>query len=200
MKILIIGGTGTVGKRIYESLSKNHQIIIAGRQSGHVQVDISDLSSIEQLFKKVGTVDAIVSTAGEAKWDEFDNLNESDFYAGIKSKLMGQINLVRVGKNYLSNNGSITLTTGILADDPVKMTTIAAMVNGGIHSFVKAIALETNDKFRVNVVSAEVVEDAYEKYKDYFPGHSPVSMDKVVDAYRNSIESNANGEIIRIYN
>lgn len=200
MKILIIGGEGTIGKRIVESLSKDHQIITAGRNSGNTRVDISDTTSIEQLFKKTGTVDAIVSTAGETKWDIFDNLTEADFYKGIKSKLMGQISLVRIGKNHLSREGSITLTTGILADDPVKMATLAAMVNGGIHSFVKALALETKKQYRVNVVSAEMVEDAYEKYKDYFPGHIPVSMGRVAEAYRKSIESNLNGEIIRVYN
>ena len=86
-----------------------------------------------------------------------------------------------------------------MADDPVRMTTIAAMVNGGIHSFVKAVALETDGQYRVNVVSAEVVIEAYEMYKAYFPGHTPVAMDKVVKAYEKSVESEMNGEIIRIY-
>jgi hypothetical protein len=65
---------------------------------------------------------------------------------------------------------------------------------------VKAVALETNGKYRVNVVSSEVVEDAYGKYKDYFPGHTPVSMEKVAEAYEKSIESDLNGEVIRVYN
>jgi hypothetical protein len=49
---------------------------------------------------------------------------------------MGQVNLVRIGQAYLINGGSFTLTTGMLADYPVHMTSSAAMVNGGIHSFV----------------------------------------------------------------
>ena len=200
MKILVIGGEGTIGKRVCESLSEEHLILTAGRNSGKMHADISSISSIEQLFKQTGRVDAIVSIAGEAKWDMLENLTEEDFYEGIKSKLMGQINLVRVGKNFISEQGSITLTSGVLADDPVKMSTIAAMVNGGLHSFVKALAKETSKQYRVNVVSAEVVEDAYEKYKDYFPGHTPVSMQKVVRAYRRSIEGRLNGEIIKVYN
>jgi len=55
---------------------------------------------------------------------------------GIKSKLMGQINLVRIGKDYVPKSGSITLTTGILGDEPEFMTKIAAMVDGAIHGFV----------------------------------------------------------------
>ena len=56
---------------------------------------------------------------------------------------MGQVNVVRIGKDYLNNGGSISIqSTGILADDPVDMTTSAAMVNGAIHSFVQAVVLE----------------------------------------------------------
>lgn len=111
---------------------------------------------------------------------------------------MGQVNLVRIGRDYVNANGSITLSTGILADDPVPMTTSAAMVNGAIHSFVQAVNLELTD-VRVNVVSLGLVEDAYEKYKDYFPGHIPVSMEQAVQAYVRSVQGRGRGEIIRIY-
>jgi predicted dinucleotide-binding enzyme len=40
MKILIIGGKGTIGKKVCAHFSKKHQIIIGGRNSGDVKVDI----------------------------------------------------------------------------------------------------------------------------------------------------------------
>ena len=33
---------------------------------------------------------------------------------------MGQVNFVRIGRKYINSKGSITLSTGILADDPVE--------------------------------------------------------------------------------
>lgn len=197
MKIFIIGGAGTIGKRVTARLVSRHEVIVGGRNSGDVQVDISDSASIEKALNQIGKVDAIVNVSGEAKWDKFDNLSEEDFYIGIKSKLMGQVNLVRIGRNFINKGGSITLTTGILADDPVDMTTSAAMVNGGIHSFVKAVALEL-DRVRVNAVSAGLAADAYEKYKDYFPGYDAVGMDKVVNGYVKSVEGKVNGQIIKV--
>lgn len=197
MKVLIIGGHGTIGRTVTERLSEKHDLIVAGRTSGDEIVDIADSGSIQALFDKIGKVDAVVSIAGEAKWDRFEDLSEEDFYIGIRSKMMGQVNLVRIGKDYVNPGGSITLTTGILADDPVVMTTSAAMVNGAIHSFVKAVVLELDD-IRVNAVSAGLVEDAYEKYKDYFPGHNAVAMDKVVNGYIKSVEGKINGEIVRV--
>ncbi|MBU2919845.1 short chain dehydrogenase [Winogradskyella psychrotolerans] len=199
MKIVIIGGHGTIGKTVVSHLKKDNEIVIASRSNADVTVDISNSKSIKSMFDKIGKLDAIICIAGEAKWDDFNNLTEEDYYIGLKSKLMGQVNLVRIGKDYLNQNGSITLSTGILADDPVVQTTSAAMVNGAIHSFVKAVALEIENGIRVNVVSSGMVEDAYEKYKDAFPGHNPIPMNKVINGYVRSVKGKGNGEIIRIY-
>lgn len=200
MKILVIGGNGTIGKKVASHLNERHDIIIAGRSSGDFLVDIADTDSIRELLESIPSLDSIICCAGEAKWDDFKDLSEEDFYIGIRSKLMGQVNLVRVAQDYLRSKGSITLSTGILADDPVVKTTSAALVNGAIHSFVKAVVLEIENELRVNVVSLGVVEDAYEKYKTFFPGHNPIPMSKVINAYVRSVEGKGNGEIIRVYN
>lgn len=180
MKILIIGGNGTIGKRVSSHFAKKHEVLIAGRNAGDVQVDIADSQSIQAMFQTIGNLDAVVCIAGEAKWAAFDSVSEEDFYIGLRSKLMGQVNLVRIGQPYVNAGGSFTLTTGILADHPVLFTTSAAMVNGGIHSFVKAAALELKNGIRINVVSSGLVEDARDRYKVYFPGHNPIPMQKLV--------------------
>jgi len=202
MKILVIGGTGTIGKRIVEVFSKKHQVLIGGRSSKDYPIDIADTQSIKRLFKKIkktGKLDAIICAAGEAKWAPFKDLSESDFHIGLRSKLMGQVNVVRYGRKCLKKKGSITLTTGVLADDPVYQTTSAAMVNGGIHSFVQAVAIELKKKQRINVVSSGVAMDAYHKYESYFPGHPPIPMDKMMFGYVRSVEGRVTGEVIRIY-
>lgn len=199
MKILIIGGKGTIGKKVSDHFSKKHELIIGGRNSGDIIVDIADSKSIEAMFNSIGKVDAVVCIAGEAKWAAFDSMTEEDFYIGLRSKLMGQVNLVRIGKNYVNEGGSFTLSTGILADHPVELTTSAAMVNGGIHSFVKAVSLELKKGIRVNVVSSGLVEDAVDKYEAYFPGHNPIPMRKVINGYVKSVEGKETGKIIRMY-
>ena len=200
MNILIIGGNGTIGKKVTDFLKDKHTVVVASRSNADLIVDISDPESIENMYQKVKSVDAVISVAGEAKWAAFNDLTEEDFYIGIRSKLMGQVNLVKIGLNYISRNGSFTLTTGILADEPVNLTTSAAMVNGGIHSFVKAAALELENNIRINAVSASLVEDAFEKYQDYFPGYNVIPMQKVVNAYLRSVTTRENGKIFRVYN
>lgn len=202
MKILVIGGTGTIGKKIVEHFSKDHQVLVAGRSSKNYPIDIADTRSIKNLFKKIkksGKLDAIICAAGEAKWAPFKDLSETDFHIGLRSKLMGQVNVVRYGRKCLKKRGSITLTTGVLADDPVYQTTSAAMVNGGIHSFVQAVALEMKKKRRVNVVSSGVVMDAYGKYESYFPGHPPIEMHNMMHGYVRSVLGRGTGQVIKIY-
>ncbi|MFY0592368.1 short chain dehydrogenase [Roseivirga sp.] len=198
MNILIVGANGTIGKKVTAKFSEKHNITTAGRNGAEEVVDISDANSIKSMFERIPAQDAVICIAGEAKWDYFKDLTEEDFHIGLKSKLMGQVNLVHIGKDYVGSNASFTLSTGVLADDPVVMTTSAAMVNGAIHSFAKAAALELENGQRINVVCSGLVEDSKEKYEDYFPGHDPVPMPKVVNAYVKSVLGKNNGEIIRV--
>jgi NAD(P)-dependent dehydrogenase (short-subunit alcohol dehydrogenase family) len=198
MKILIIGGHGTIGRCVVKHLSKKHNVIIAGRTAGDETVDITDSASIESMFEKVTELDAVICIAGEAKWDRMDTMTEEDYYIGIRSKLMGQVNLARIATKHLNAGGSIVLSTGILADDPVEFTTSAAMVNGAINSFTKAAALEMTNGLRINVVSSGLVEDSAVKYADYFPGHDPVPMSKIVNAYVKCVEGKIQGEVVHV--
>jgi NAD(P)-dependent dehydrogenase (short-subunit alcohol dehydrogenase family) len=200
MKILIIGASGTIGKPVSAALRKNgHEVLEAGRSHSPYTVDITDASSISRLLEKTGKLDALISMAGTAKWAPFSELTEADYQIGLNSKLMGQVNLVRLALPYLSSTGSITLTTGILADRPVPQTSSAAMVNGALHSFVKAASLEIDSGKRINVVSTGVVADAYDHYADYFSGHTPIAMDRVVHCYTYALHQAQNGELIKVY-
>lgn len=199
MKILIVGGNGTIGKKVAAHLNEKHEVVIAGRKNADVEVNISDRESIQRMFEKVPLIDAVVCTAGEAKWDNFNDLSEEDFYIGIRSKMMGQVNLVKIGKDFINSGGSFTLTTGILGDDPVTRTTSAALVNGALHSFVKAVSLEIENDIRINAVAPGLVEDAYERYKGFFPGYNPVPMKKVINGYVRCVEGKIRGKVLRIY-
>jgi NAD(P)-dependent dehydrogenase (short-subunit alcohol dehydrogenase family) len=199
MNILLIGASGTIGKRIHGRFTKKHEVVQASRSGGDISVDITDAASIEKMYESVKGIDAVICAAGPAKFGAFSELTEEDFYIGIRGKMMGQVNLVRIGQKYLNDGGSFTLTTGILADEPVFGSVSLSLVNGGVNSFVIAAAQELPRQMRINVVSPTVVEDSAEAYADFFPGFDPVSMDRVVNGYVRSVETRVTGKIIRIY-
>ncbi|HLK27898.1 MAG TPA: short chain dehydrogenase [Puia sp.] len=198
MKIIIVGATGTLGKKITESLEKNHEVIKVGSKSGDFQVDIGSASSIEELFKKTGKFDALISATGSGYFGAFNKMTEKEFKIGIDSKLMGQVNLILIGQHYINPKGSFTLTSGILSDDPVRGSANLAVVNGAINSFVLAASYELDNQVRINAISPGVVEDS-PHYFSSFPGHIPVTMDKVVSAYLKSVLGIVNGQVIKVY-
>ena len=199
MRIIIVGATGTIGKHVSSRLEQTHEIIKVGSKSGDVHMDMTSRDSIQAMYEQVGDFDALVSVAGAAYFGSFNQMTEKDFYKGIHSKMMGQINLVMVGKEYINDKGSFTLTTGILAEDPIKGGTGLSFVNGAVNSFTIAAAIELEKGIRLNAVCAGLVEDSIETYGPYFPGHTPVAMNRVVDGYVKSVEGGITGQVIRIY-
>lgn len=199
MKVLIIGGKGTIGKRVAQRIHQNHEVIIAGRTSGDVRVDISNKASIETMFKNLKTLDACICTAGTGFYGNFYSMTQEDMMPGVNGKLLGQANLVLVGKDYLSKEGSFTLTSGIAAVHPAKNGACVAMINGAVNSFVLAAAQELKNDIRINAVSPGLVEDSKERYGNLFPGFNYVPMEKVVNAYVLSLEGAVNGQILKAY-
>jgi len=198
MKILIIGGYGTIGKRVTAALSQ-HELIIAGRSNGDIQVDIQDASSVASMFRQLQSVDACICTAGTGYYGNFATMREEDMMPGIRGKLLGQINLVLIGKDYMREGGSFTLTSGIAAEQPARNGACVAMINGAINSFVLAAAQELKQDKRINAVSPGLVEDSMARYGALFPGYNPVPMQRVANGYVLSVEGAINGQILKIY-
>ena len=99
----------------------------------------------------------------------------------------------------MSRDVSFTLTTGILAEDPIVGSAALSLVNGGVNSFVLAAAQELPRGQRINAVCPTVVEDSAEAYGDIFAGFEAVSMNRVVNGYVRSVEGRITGRVIRIY-
>ncbi|BCS55381.1 short chain dehydrogenase [Geobacter sp. SVR] len=159
MRILLVGGTGTIGREVARALQTEHEVLSASRSSVMLQVDIAEPESVEAMFRKIGACDAVVCAAGDARFASLDELQYDDFLFSFRNKLMGQINLVRIGRNFISDNGSFTLTSGVLARTPMPGSSAVSMVNAGLEGFVRAAQLELERGMRVNVVSPVWVQE-----------------------------------------
>ena len=142
MKIILIGASGTLGKAVGRELNARHEVVHVGHSSGEFQVDITDRKSIERLYEKTGDFDAVVSTTGNIHFGPFDQLTPEQFEVGLRSKLMGQVNLVTSGLKRIRSGGSFTLTSGQINDDPIRLGVSGAMVNGALEGFVRSVAIE----------------------------------------------------------
>jgi len=158
MKILVIGASGTIGKAVVAAASTDNEIITANHNSGDFQVNLEDAASIKAMFEQVGKIDAVVSVAGQANFGPLAELKDADFQLGLQNKLMGQVNLLRIGQDYINRGGSLTLTSGILSRHPIPGSASIAMLNGALESFIRAAALEI-EQIRINVVAPAFVKE-----------------------------------------
>tara|TARA_R110002167_G_scaffold352008_1_gene564806 strand:+ start:13470 stop:14069 length:600 start_codon:yes stop_codon:yes gene_type:complete len=195
MKILLIGASGTIGKAVAELLSNDHDIIRAGYSSGDVRVDLSDKASIQAMFDQVGSVDAVISTAGQASFGPLDQQADDDYQLAWNNKIMGHVNLVRIGHKFVNAGGSITLTSGILSRKPMAGGASVSLANGALESFVRAAALEL-DQLRLNIVAPAFVKETMEMMgMDSSTGISAADTAKV---YALAVDGNMHGETLDV--
>ncbi|MDZ5472869.1 short chain dehydrogenase [Bacillus sp. 31A1R] len=199
MKVLLIGANGTIGSAVRKELEENHEIISAGRTGADVTVDITSPESIQAMFEKVGKVDAVINASGATYFGSLEEMTPENNEISIMSKLKGQVNLVLIGHSYVNDNGSFTLTTGVIMDDPILTGASAAMASGAVKAFVQSAAIEMPRGIRINNVSPNVLIESMEKYGPYFPGFDPVPASRVALAYRKSVEGGQTGQTYRIY-
>ncbi|MBO9475461.1 short chain dehydrogenase [Shimia sp. R10_1] len=194
MRILVIGATGTIGSAVSELLSREHEVIKASR-NGDIQVDISNPASILSMYENVGKVDAIVSTAGSGAFGPLDALNDDDFSFGLGNKLMGQVNLVRFGRDYLNDDGFFTLTSGILAEQPNPASVLITTLNAGIEGFGRAAALGLPRNQSLAVVSPPMVRETAIKLGW---GQGGVPAADVAELYALSLSKNSHGTVLGV--
>ncbi|MBV6818533.1 short chain dehydrogenase [Rahnella sp. PD12R] len=199
MKILVIGGTGALGKAVVSALGDNHNVITAGKTRGDFQVDITDESSVKALFARTGKLDAIISTTGSLHFGPLEEMTAEQFNTGLQDKLLGQVRIALIGKAFLNDGGSITLTSGIVADEPIRQGANATAVNAAVEGFVRAAAIELPRGLRINGVSPTVVEESLEGYGPFFPGFEAAPAVRVAKAYVRSVEGAQTGRIYKVW-
>ena len=194
MRVLVIGATGTIGSAVVAALTPRHEAIGASLSRASLHVDLADKASVAALLKAVGQVDALVNAAGVARFAPLSELSDDDFALSLRNKLMGQVNLVRLGQVHVADKGSITLTSGFLGRQPSVGSPAVSLVNAGLEGFARAAALELPRGIRINIVSPQwVTETLKARGMDTAPG-TPAAV--VAQAYVRSIEGPDSGKVL----
>ncbi len=196
-KVIVIGASGKIGQAAVGGLA-HHEIITAsgsGKGSDY-QVDIGSEQSIRALFQQVGSFDAVVNTVGVCEYADFAEMTVQQWMATVLSKMMGQINLVRIGQEFINDGGSFSLISGILSSKAIPMAIADATTSGAIDTFVKCVAYELPRGLRINAINPTVIEEAWEVYGEMMSGFQPVPGSLVGKAFARSVDGFINGEVL----
>lgn len=198
MKIIVVGASGLIGSKIVELLLSRHEVIKVGRTRGNVTVDYTERSSIQDMYRTIGSFDALVSAAGgqDTYFGPLGSVGEDEFRIGIGAKLMGQINLVLIGRDFINEEGSFTLSSGYLSHYPNPNSCATGPINAAIDCFALSASLGLPRGIRINSVSpAPVVTDG-----DVSKGTGRVTLEETAAAYVRCIEEDFTGKTVRVWN
>jgi NAD(P)-dependent dehydrogenase (short-subunit alcohol dehydrogenase family) len=194
MRVLVVGATGTIGRAVVDALGDRHEIAAASFRQAPIQVDLADKDSIGRMYELVGPVAAVISAAGRARFAPLLELTDADFAMSLANKLMGQVQLVRLGLPWVGDGGSFTLTSGYLGRYPTPGSPAVSMVNAALEGFTRAAALELPRGIRINAVSPRWIRETLQaRGLDPAPG-TPAAV--VAQAYVKSLEGNQTGQVL----
>ncbi|KUM02237.1 short chain dehydrogenase [Chromobacterium subtsugae] len=201
MKILLIGGSGNIGRAIRAELSGRHEIIVAGRSHGDVRVDIEDERSIVEMYSRLPRLDAVaVATGGRnGHVAPLAEMSAERYRVGLESKLLGQVNAVLHGVGQLADGGSFTLVGGAWQPQAIvpKISNVY-MANAALEAFVNAAAVELPRGLRINLVSPLLLTESEAEYGPLFRGVPLVDARSVARAYSLSVEGAQTGQTYRL--
>ena len=156
-KVLIVGGSKGIGKKISEIL-ENKECIVFSRNnvdlpnSKHhyynLDVNNGDFPEIEDLS-------SIIYCPGTINLKPFRSLKEEDFLNDFKVNLLGA---VRVIKHYLkilskSPNASIILFSTVAVKQGMSFHASISSAKGALEGLTKSLAAEFAGKIRVNCIA-----------------------------------------------
>jgi NAD(P)-dependent dehydrogenase (short-subunit alcohol dehydrogenase family) len=197
-KIIVVGATGKLGRVVVEGLQKDYEVIRAGRSGPDLKIDAFDFESVSDVFASVGPFDGLVSCIGGTPFKTFDELTMEDFASGLSTKCFSQLNLAKEAMPFLRENGSITLTSGIIGDEPIIAGSCAAAANGALNMCVSTLAAEYAGKLRINIVSPSIIENSVDYYGMLFDGFEPTSNESIILAYRRTISAPITGQVLSL--
>jgi NAD(P)-dependent dehydrogenase (short-subunit alcohol dehydrogenase family) len=167
--VVIIGGSSGMGLATARAaaLAGAHVTIASSRQqrvdaalselpdgcAGSV-VDVRDEEQIAALFARVGKLDHLAFTAGDAFTPRpLAQRSMSEARAGFDVRFWGAVAVIKHATPHLRPGGSIGLTTGTVSQRPVPGAAMAAASAGAAEGLVRGLAVELAP-IRVNAVRA----------------------------------------------
>ncbi|HAL41014.1 MAG TPA: short-chain dehydrogenase [Gammaproteobacteria bacterium] len=167
-KALVFGGTSGIGLAAAQQLAGGGAEVVAmsrdpskAPSDGNIafsSCDVRDTDALAQLFADHAPFDILVSaaTGGSRAAGPFLKM-DLDAYRASFDKLWGYTNVVRLGAEHLSADGTIVLVSGAPARRARVGQSALASVGGAVEQFVRAVAPELAPR-RINVVSPGVID------------------------------------------
>jgi NAD(P)-dependent dehydrogenase (short-subunit alcohol dehydrogenase family) len=120
-------------------------------------LDVRDEDAVAALFERLGELDHLVFTAGDAFTPRpLTEMSPAEARAVLDVRFWGAVGVIRSAAPRIRTGGSIALTTGTVGQRPVPGAALAAAGAGAAEGLVRGLAIELAP-VRVNAVRAGTI-------------------------------------------
>jgi len=169
--VVVIGaGTGMGFATAKAAAAEGARVVIASRSAERLKrargeidgdvaampLDVSSEDEVRQFFDEVGTLDHLVNTSTQRSVGRLVDRDTAEARTAFETKFWGSFYAAKYAAPKMSQDGSITLFSGIAAFMPTWGGSVTAAINGAIVSFAQVLAVELAP-IRVNVVSPGLI-------------------------------------------
>ncbi len=172
-KILVFGGTGSIGKALsLKLIENNYEPIIIARDEEELKkissdlkceykvCDVLDTKGLEEISHEFkDKIYGIAYCVGSINLKPLKLTNEEDFINSYKVNTLGAINAIKFNQESLSkNNGSVLLYSTVAVKQGFTNHTIISTAKGAIEGLTLSLAAEFAPKIRVNCIAPSLTD------------------------------------------
>ena len=172
-KIIILGGSGTIGSSIAKELKqKNYAPILVSKNKEDVELmskkldcqyficDVLNTKKLTQTIQEIGgEIFGLAYCVGSINLKPLKLTKENDFLESYKINTLGAINAIKAAQeNLLKNNGSILLFSSIAVQQGFINHSIISTAKGAIEGLTLSLAAEFAPKIRVNCIAPSLTD------------------------------------------
>ncbi|WP_428391950.1 SDR family oxidoreductase [Lichenicoccus sp.] len=167
-RVVVIGGSSGIGFAVAQLAREvGAEVVIASSRAATVDaaverlrgsmgrvVDLRDEAGVAGFFAELGPFDHLTMTAGDWTGAMFGPTSEIDLAQtreGLTVRFLGALAVAKHSSGTIARDGSITLTSGMLAHRPMKGAPIATAMAGAIEHLARGLAVDLAP-VRVNAV------------------------------------------------
>ena len=186
MKVLVTGGSGTLGKKIVEVfLNEGYEVIytyyknnVSIKGAKGIYCDVSNEVDVKKMFLEIDNLDVIVNNAGISIDNTLENKSSDEFRKVLNTNLVGVFNIIKYGSKKMKKGSIINISSTNGIDTGYELSMDYDASKAGVISLTHNIAKCLAPNIRVNCVAPGWINTNMNK--DMYPAFKKEEEDKIL--------------------
>lgn len=186
MKVLVTGGSGTLGKKIVEVfLNEGYEVIytyyknnVSIKGAKGIYCDVSNEEDVKKMFLEIDNLDVIVNNAGISIDNALENKSSDEFRKVLNTNLVGVFNVIKYGSKKMEKGSIINIASTNGIDTGYELSMDYDASKAGVISLTHNMAKYLAPNIRVNCVAPGWINTNMNK--DMYPPFKKEEEDKIL--------------------